>query len=185
MSNKRPDTSDTPGKWHWAITPWQIRFIKQNDRETINQVYFDNLDKFKRIARKYCFKYRKWWAFGDILNQIYLDLPSYKYTSAKTFYGSIRKSVYSAFYMYSVATVSLDEMLFDDKTRTLITTIPAPEYDADKYTEYEKSVKRVLQGIARQTQLNERGRDILTARALNIPFYAGVFKHEYANTFTR
>lgn len=185
MNNNRQDTSYTPDKWHWAITPEQIEKIKANNRDTINQVYFDNLDKFKRIARKYCFKYRKWWAFGDMLNQIYLDLPSYKYTSAKTFYRSIRKSVYNAVYMNGFATLSLDAMLFDDKTRNLMTMIPAPEYDSDKYTEYEKSAKRVLQGIARQTQLNERGRDILTARALNISCYAGVFRYEYANIFTR
>ncbi len=185
MTNKRLDTSPTPDKWHWAITPRQIGFIKQNDRDIINQVYFDNLDKFKRIARKYCFKYRKWWAFGDMLNQIYIDLPSYKYTTAKTFYRGIKKSIYVAVYMRGIATLSLDAMLFDDSEHSFITTIPVPEYDPDKETEYEKSAKRVLQGISRQTQLNERERDILTACALNIPFYAGVFKHEYANTFTR
>lgn len=185
MSNKRLDTSDTPDKWHWAITPEQIEKIKANDRDTINQVYFDNFDKFKRIARKFCFTCRKWWAFGDIINQIYLDLSCYKYATAKTFYGGIRKSIYNAIYMNGFSTLSLDEMLFNDKTRTFITMIPAPEYDPDKDTEYEKSVKRVLQGIARQTQLKERGRDLLTARALNIPFYAGVFEHEYNIAFTR
>ncbi len=181
----RPDTSDTPDKWHWAITPWQIRFIKQNDRDTINQVYFDNLDKFKRIARKYCFKYRKWWAFGDILNQIYIDLPRYNYTTAQKLYCGIKRSMYDAVYMNGVVMLSLDKMLFDDTKREIITAIPAPEYDPDKETEYEKSLRRVLQGIARQTQLKERDRDILTARALNIPFYVGVFNYEYTNMFTR
>ena len=185
MINKRPDTSPTSEKWHWAITPEQIERIRQRDRDTVNQVYFDNLDKFKRIARKYCFKYRKWWAFGDILNQIYIDLPSYRYATAKTFYRSIKKSVNRAVFMNGFATLSLDAMLSDDIDTSFIAMIPAPAYDPDKETEYEKSAKRVLQGIARQTQLTERGRDILTAQALNIPCYAGVFKHEYENMFTR
>ncbi|MBD5131080.1 MAG: hypothetical protein HDT28_00560 [Clostridiales bacterium] len=184
MSNKRPDNSDTPDKWHWAITPEQIEKIKANDRDTINQVYFDNLDKFKRIARKYCFKYRKWWAFGDMVNQIYLDLPYYKYMTAKTFYRCIRNSIYNAIYINRCAVLSLDKLLSDDSTATLITMIPAPEYDPDKDIEYEKSVKRVLQGIARQ-QISEHWRDRLTATALNIPFYAGVFKYEYELAFAR
>ena len=93
--------------------------------------------------------------------------------------------MYIAFNMDGFYTLSLDALLFDDSEKSFITMIPGPEYDSDRNMEYEKSAKSVLQGIARQTQLNERERDILTACALNIPFYAGVFKHEYENTFTR
>ena len=46
--------------WHWRITLADIEKIKANDRETVNRVYFDNLEKFRKMALKYCFKCRNY-----------------------------------------------------------------------------------------------------------------------------
>ena len=43
----------TAENWHWIITREDIEKIYENDRETINRVYFANLSKFGRIANKY------------------------------------------------------------------------------------------------------------------------------------
>lgn len=185
MNNNRPNNSDTPDKWHWAITPEQIVKIKQRDRDTVNQVYFDNLSKFKRIAYRFCRNSKRLSFYRDCVQQIYADMIYYDYTNVRKLYRSLYRSFYRAACFDSSRIVSLDKAMFDDSENSFIATISAPEYDPDKYTEYEKSVKRVLQGIARQTQLNERGRDILTAVALNRLFYEGIFKDEYANAFTR
>ena len=48
----------TPENWHWKITPEDIEKIKANDRDTINRVYFDNLPKFEKIAKRYIWRLR-------------------------------------------------------------------------------------------------------------------------------
>ena len=64
--------------------------IKLNDVQTINKVYYENLRFFRNLARWYVRneQYRektKIVDVEDVLNQIYVDLRYYDYTSEKTF----------------------------------------------------------------------------------------------------
>ena len=83
----------TPGTgWHWKITPEQIERLKAKDIVTLNKVYFDNLDKFKRIGLSFCCKSRNYDFYGDFLNQVYVDLPFYHFENLGTLYSSLRRS---------------------------------------------------------------------------------------------
>ena len=83
----------TPGTgWHWKITPEQIERLKAKDIETLNKVYFDNLEKFKRIGITFCLKARDFYFYDDFLNQVYVDLPFYHFENLSKFYMSLNTS---------------------------------------------------------------------------------------------
>ena len=183
MINKRPYTSPTSEKWHWKITPEQIERIRQRDRDTVNQVYFDNLDKFKKMAYKFCNKTKRRDYVQDCLQQIYADMLDYDYSCLRKFYWSIYHSFYCAVGYTRCHTVSLDKPIFDGNDATLADFMPIAD-TAVSDTEKREYERHVLEIIAAQTQLTERSKDFLTAYALDCKPYVGVFAYEYAQAFT-
>lgn len=88
------ENGKTPvGGWHWKITPDQIERLKAKDIGTLNKVYFDNLETFKRIGLSFCRKaHRDFYYYDDFLNQVYVDLPSYNFKDTFSFYYCLIKS---------------------------------------------------------------------------------------------
>ena len=172
----------TPTGWHWKITPEQIEKIKERDRDTVNQVYFDNLDKFKRIAYRFCRNTKRLSYYLDCVQQIYVDILDYDFSCARKLYWSLYHSFYRAVGYTRYNTVSLDKAIFDDNDATFHDIMPS----CDRVlTEVEKQEyeRHALEIIAAQTQLTERNKDFLTAYAFNCLAYRGLFAYEYAQAF--
>ncbi len=177
-----------PSGWHWEITPEQVEKIKANDLETINRVYFDNYYKFERIAKHYCYKVRRQDCLQDCLQQIYVDLPIYKYDEVNAFYLSLKRSFRYACGLYKGMryqdVVSLDSLTRNRENgdkRALSCFISAPERtDTDR----QEDERHVLKMIAAQTRLTDNGRDYLTSVAFDCKVYKGLFDYEYKKMFT-
>jgi len=166
--------------WHWRITLADIEKIKANDRETVNRVYFDNLEKFRKMALKYCFKCRNYDFLGDCINQIYVDMTAYDYSSRLSLWWSIQASFRRASMATAVPLLSLDKPLSDDTEATLYDLIAAPETDEEEEREHARNA---LEIIAEQEQLTEQQRDMLTAFAFGVAFYRGIYAEEYRQAF--
>ncbi|MDE7463951.1 MAG: hypothetical protein K2M48_02880 [Clostridiales bacterium] len=167
----------TPENWHWQITPEQIARIKQRDRDTVNQVYFDNLNKFKKMAYSFCGKRKLYSYFWDCVQQVYVDMLDYDYTDTRSLFWSIRHSFWLATGITKRPFISLDEPVFDDEI-TLGDIIPT--YDTtERDFERSEQEKHVLELISAQTHLSDKQRDILTAYAFDCLAYRGLFEYAY------
>lgn len=173
----------TPQGWHWKITPEQIEKIKERDRDTVNAVYFDNYDKFKSMAKRYCDIIRRRELVDDCIQQIYADMVDYDYTDARTLFYSIRRSFWTACGVGKVDVVSLDETLYDDGETTLADILPST-YDITQEAKNKDNERHALDMIAAQTHLTERKKDILTAIAFGCLAYQGIFAYEYRQAYT-
>lgn len=167
-----------PTGWHWKITPEQIEKIKQRDRDTVNKVYFDNLRQFKRMAYNYCRKNKLYSYYRDCYQQIYIDLPYFRFDTCRELAFSIKNSFARACMSCKKVILSLDKPLRDDDRvyEDLFESYDTPE---KKYDDKEHE-RHVLEIIAAQKHLTERERDILTAYAFDCLVYKGLFAYEYA-----
>ena len=171
----------TPANWHWAITPQQIDEIKQGNRDTIDKVYFDNLQKLRRIVFNFCRKRDKQQFFDDCLQQIYVDLQNYRFNNSMTFFWSIKRSCYYAYGFRKSevrAYISLDSPLQsqgskrqEQSSRTLADTIPAIEFDELEEQEQEKRVLTILDSL----ELSEQDKDVMTAIAFGCAVQRGLY----------
>ncbi len=182
----------TPENWHWKITPEDIEKIKANDRDTINRVYFDNLPKFEKIAKRYIWRLRAsnitvdMSNAEDITQQIYLDLPYYTFDNALKFYYSIRRTCCNIIWGRSVLSLkSLDTALFDTekdgKSENIIDYIT--DNGINDNIEREESEHKVLIALKNQRQLTQKQKDMLTAYAFHARLYDGIFLVEYETAF--
>lgn len=173
---------ETPDKWHWKITPEQIAKIKAGERETINRVYMDNLDKFRAMAGRYCRDINRLDIVQDCVQQIYIDLPAYDFTNSGRLYWSIRNSFRAAGMLTRRPCVSLETPLTEDGEVTLADTIEG-ESGFERMDE-EENARAVLEMIAEQTQLTDKQRDQLTAIAFGVALYRGIYAEEYRYAHT-
>lgn len=164
-----------PTGWHWKITPEQIEKIKERDRDTINKVYFDNLEQFKKMARGYCNRNGLYGFYEDCLNQIYVDLSDYDFTTSCELAFSIKNSFARACMSCKRVVLSLDKKL-NDGVRVYGDTIVI-EDTAERDFEDKESARHALELIAAQTHLSERNKDILTAYAFGCLAYRGLFEY--------
>lgn len=172
----------TPDCWHWKINPEQIVNIKAGDRETVNRVYMDNLDKFKMIAWRYCDKARNLSVVQDCVQQIYIDLPMYDFTNTRTFYWSIRKSFRIASMFTRRSFISLETPLIADGNLTLGDTLECANAFSD--LDERENACAVLEIIAEQTHLSDYQRDCLTAFAFGVSLYKGIFDYECKQAYS-
>lgn len=84
-----------------GITKEEAILINLHSKKTINRVYFDNIRYFTNVARFYARKF----TFGariieaeDILQQIYVDIRFYDFTSRKTFNRCLRATARTYIY---------------------------------------------------------------------------------------
>lgn len=174
-----------PGAWHWLITADDIEKIKANDRETINRVYFANYAKFGRIAGAFVSRrlaigvYIDRGLVKDVLQQIYIDLPSYDFTDTGRLVCDLRKTCRRIMCGQSVFSDSLDAEVYGDDDG--FEHIPA-DNSLDEALEREESEKAVLRAIALQP-LKTSQKDVLTALALWVKPFAGLFTDEYRRAF--
>lgn len=189
---KNKTTYATAENWHWIITREDIEKIYENCRETINRVYFANLSKFGRIANKYITMRQAQGIYidrsvaEDIKQQIYIDLPYYNFENVLTLFCDIRRTCGNVALGRSAFGESLDSAAWDNEKST------ADESKFDRYLcddsaeaalELEESEKRVIKAVAEQKALTERQRDILTAVALKVRAYRGIFAYELFRAF--
>lgn len=176
------DVKYTPQGWDWKITPEQIERIKQRDRDTVNQVYFDNLDRFKKMAYRYCRLRKAYSYFRDCVQQVYVDMINYDYSNSRSLFWSIRHSFWYAIGITRTPVISLDEPIFDGDG---VLSDIIPTYDtAERDLERNEEEKHALELIAAQTHLTARKKDILTAYALNCLAYRGLFEYEYRKAYS-
>lgn len=174
-----------PGAWHWLITADDIEKIKANDRETINRVYFANYAKFGRIAGAFVSRrlaigvYIDRGLVKDVLQQVYIDLPSYDFTDTGRLVCDLRKTCWRIMCGQSVFADSLDAEVYGDDDG--FEHIPA-DNSLDEALEREESEKAVLRAIALQP-LKTSQKDVLTALALWVKPFAGLFTDEYRRAF--
>lgn len=172
----------TPSNWHWAITPQQVAEIKQGNRQTVNEVYFDNLAKLRRVCSNFCYKRNKTQFVEDCLQQIYIDLPKYSFKNTLTFFWGIKHSCFYAwgFRQSDVkAYVSLDSPIQskgnkrqEDTDNTLADLIGAVDVDENEIAEQDKRVLTILDSL----NLSEREKDVLTAVAFGCAVKRGLYE---------
>ncbi len=169
-----------PTGWHWKITPEQIEKIKQRDRDTVNKVYFANLEKFKRMAYRYCCIRKQYSFFRDCVQQIYVDMLYYDYSDSRTLFWSIKRSFFRACGLSKYCRKSLDEPIGDSDSDSVLADI-IPIYDTAEH-DYDRKAqeKHALELIAAQTHLTDKAKDILTAIAFDCLCYVGIFDYEYS-----
>lgn len=171
----------TPDHWHWAITPADIEEIKAGNRTTVNRVYFDNYEKFKHIAYKFCYRYFSPQLIEDFLQQIYLDLPKYDFSNVKTFYCGLQRSFLNLRFGRSVQVYSI-ELKADDDGKTLLDFLKAPEVQSESERKAENAA--ALRLIDLQRQLTEAQKDYLTAVAFGCAVFKGLFDYAKREIFT-
>lgn len=182
------EVEKTPQGWHWKITPEQIEKIKAHDRDTINQVYFDNYDTFKGMAKNYCRRVKRFNDWQDCVQQVYVDLPAYNYDCTAYFYlslnGSFRYACGFPVHERFPIIVSLDTLLLCDEDgdgQTLYDRIASKIgiHYVEQESERREQERHALEIIAAQKSLTERDKDVLTAIAFNCWAYRGLFAYAY------
>ena len=184
-----------PGEWHWLITADDVEAIKAGDRNAVDRVYFANLNKFSRIAVKFVIdlpKHVDRSYIDDIKQQIYVDMWNYDYTNISTLYRGIIRTCYAVVYgNTAIYGSSLDAPLsnhsrfgeVEEMGETKLDRL-APVYDMSEFAVLrEESELRVLKVLAGQKKLTERQKDMLTALALRVRIYPGIFEYEYVRAF--
>ena len=83
-------------KGAWRFTDDLIIRIKQGDTAAIAELYNANYDIFAGMARKYIWKQRNLcrnflYEFDDLIQQVYVDIPYYDYSSRCNLYYCIVK----------------------------------------------------------------------------------------------
>lgn len=157
----------TPGTgWHWKITPEQIERLKAKDIETLNKVYFDNLEKFKRIGITFCLKARDFYFYDDFLNQVYVDLPFYHFENLSKFYMSLNTS-FKRCRCFSRYEISIETPIDGTNELTLGDTVADGEDIADR-TERAEAVEEfapkffnVVQKITGKDENDEELRELV------------------------
>lgn len=166
----------TPDNWDWYITPKQIEEIKQCNRKTINDVYFDNCSRFARIARKFCVEHHKQSDYEDCLQQIYIDLPLYNFSNKSTLYRSILNTLRRvSFSKFSVLSYDMPIHTKKEGNREMFLADLVGAYD--KYDiENDVELRKVVDIVSAQTQLSSVQKDILIAYALGCEVYRGLYE---------
>lgn len=160
-----------PPYWHWAITCEQIKEIKNGNRTTINKVYFDNYEKFKRIVAKFCGDKKKYSYRLDCLQQCYVDLPLFNFTNCKTLYKSIVGCCLEVVYS-TMRAISYDKQ-FDDDEHCFLDYIACCEMTSTD--EYNSENKRVYDIITAQNQLTILQKDLLVSIAFGCEYRKGLY----------
>lgn len=168
--------------WHWKITAEDIAKIKANDRPTIDKVYFDNLESFRKCAYNFCRKHRAFDLFDDCLQELYITLPNWDYRNTKTLFWSIKRTFYNACLFEKIA-FSLDEPLREDSETTKGEMLQAAEPSVTE-NDQKESFKKLLNLLAK-LDLKDTERDALICQALGISLkylslYGGVYA-QYRN----
>lgn len=86
-------------KGPWRFTDDLIIRIKQGDTVSITEFYNANYDIFAGMARKYVWKQRNLcgnfvYEFDDLIQQVYVDIPYYDYSSRFNLYCGIVKGTF-------------------------------------------------------------------------------------------
>lgn len=86
-------------KGAWRFTDDLIIRIKQGDTAAITKFYNANYDIFAGMARKYVWKQRNLcrnflYEFDDLIQQVYVDIPYYDYSSRCNLYYGIVKGTF-------------------------------------------------------------------------------------------
>ena len=152
--------------WHWKITPEQIEKLKAKDIETLNKVYFDNLELFKKVGLKFCYKaHRNYDFYGDFLNQVYVDLPFYNFKNTFSFYFCLRKS-FKRCRMWLCGVVSIETPIKEADDLILGDSI-ADEKDIIEEAEQAEAVKEfapkffeVIEKVTGKDENDETIRDL-------------------------
>lgn len=81
----------------WKITPEQISRIKNGEVQAMTEVFTDNYDRIKGMAYKYYLGFRDSGCYGlfepeDLINQVFADMPYYRYDNALTMFMDIKYS---------------------------------------------------------------------------------------------
>jgi len=147
------DEKQINGKWwRYNIDDKTIDGIKNQDRYYIRKFYEDNEQLIKCIALHFynstklrCNNNRLQYSVDDMIAQIYVDLPLYKYESSRTLYGGMRYSClcvdvggyvrrgYAWNDVDHYITMSLDKVLTPDgKDFTLYKMLAAPDTCEEK-----------------------------------------------------
>lgn len=137
------DITKDPGPWQ--ITEEQIHEIKKGNPKAIIDFAVDNLNLIKQMAKKYfyyrCYDNTIHGEIDELVNQVIVDLPFYRYNSRAHLY----KSIMSTFYCCSDGGIthkyftelkpqgvfSLDQKISEDEERRLV------ELLVDDFTPYE------------------------------------------------
>ena len=168
------DIKYTPTNWHWIITPEQIEKIKANDRDTLNNVYFDNYDKFKRMAKGYCYKIRRLDLLEDCIQQVYVDMANYDYTNALVLASCIKHSFWRACGAGNRDIISLYRLLNNDIDGGELALLLTVDDIVSDFEEIEHD-KHVIDMIAAQIQLTEYQKDNLLSYAFGCHLVRGLF----------
>lgn len=176
-NNTRPQLA-TPDNWHWAIIPQQVIEIKQGNRDTINKVYFDNLPKFQKVISNFYRNFERLQFFDDCIQQIYLDLPRYRFDNSSTFYRSLLRTARCVAGFYGqqfdiFRCVSFETPLKSCDDKTVADTLQV----LFEYTETEQAEqnKRIVQIIQTQRHLTEYQQDWLVAVAFGCEYRRGLY----------
>ena len=153
-----------------GITKEDCILIGLCSKKTINKVYFDNVQYFTNVARYYARKYSvgaKIFCAEDILQQIYVDLRYYDFSSEKAFKDCLRATartvnfggiVNSGYYKEQnvscslYTSVSAHNSKMESETE-LISFIPAPE-ESNPETMYIERESRQESADYRANMLN-------------------------------
>ncbi len=81
-------------KGAWQFTDEQIRQIKNKDQNAMYKFYQDNYEIFCKMAGsfislEYSLNGYRMYEFNDLMQQVYVDLPYYSYSSRTSLYRSI------------------------------------------------------------------------------------------------
>ena len=171
----------------WKITSEQADKIKRFDIDSLNKVYFDNLQYIKRLSACIGRCNRVYNYFEDLVQQAYIVLPYCSFADDKALTKSLSRLLRST--VFSRPCVSLDAPIGkgkkpDEENSTTIGDLIG--VDGFKGTEFaeiqpvdtEENLQSALDIICEQSFLTKKQKDILTAIAFNVDYYSGIYEKE-------
>ena len=175
----------------WKITKEQIEKLKRFDVETLNTVYFDNLQFIKNISFILGRKMRLYIHFEDFVQESYLLLPLCEFENDKTLTNSLcrllRRRVVGRVCLSLDAPIKKGEKVIKN-VKTFVDSYAVDGFKGTIYSDFEnvdseEHLQKALKIISQQKTLTLEQKDILTAIAFNVPYYKGIYEQEKKFSF--
>lgn len=175
ISNQSAAAAEPSKWWKFKITDEQARAWQNGDINAAKQFYEENEKLLRAIAGKYKYGYANVWGFqialykqaqnfytfDDMLNQIYADLPDYRFFDGKSLIQCICKSCifvaaggYGSYIRSEYCFISLDKPVGKDKDGATLADFIASkltiddELQRENSTAMSKAFEKTLEQIA-------------------------------------
>lgn len=150
----------------------ELQFASKEKRE---EFFIKNIGFIKAMAFNFVRKRMRYSDFDDCVQQVFVDMYNYDYTSIKAFFNCVYRSFYKT--QAKISTLSLNATISQTEDFTFEDIIADTRETEEEEREHSKKVIEILDKLSNLTLYDK---DNLLSFSFGCGMYKGIF--EYAKT---